>query len=358
MRHIHWPWVMCLLVGAVVGLWACGSQAAAGPAGTGKPASALLAGQIRGFSIQLNNKDATAQYLAAIDELAGMGCTSINFVIAARQENVKSEAMAIDWNNLPNQTEIERILKHAKEKNIYTILMPIVLLNTAEAKQWRGVIAPPDWETWFYHYTKYITFSARMAKKCKVDLLCVGSELLSTEPMRSHWIEVIAEIKKIYKGKLTYSSNWDHYDKETTGGPAFWDQLDYIGMNNYNELAKKPGATTKELNNNWKPIKEKVLAFVAKQNKPFLFTEVGWHNLNNTIAEPWNYVATGEIDLGEQQRAYESFVETWGDVGTDKFMGALVWEWRPGANGATEHGAYSLQDTPALEIVKKWMAGK
>ncbi|MEI8194762.1 MAG: hypothetical protein WCI73_02515, partial [Phycisphaerae bacterium] len=195
MRHFHWPVVMLLLGSVAVGLWACGSHAAppppapstpatppttppTTPPSTAKPVSALLAGQIRGFSIQLNNKDATPQYLAAIDELAGMGCTSINFVIAARQENVKSEAMAIDWNNLPSQSEIERILKHAKEKHIYTMLMPIVLLNTAGAKEWRGVIAPPDWETWFYHYTRYITFTAKMAKKCKVDLLCVGSELL------------------------------------------------------------------------------------------------------------------------------------------------------------------------------------
>jgi hypothetical protein len=69
-------------------------------------------------------------------------------------------------------------------------------------------------------------------------------------------------------------------------------------------------------------------------------------------------VATGDIDLEEQRRAFESFVETWRQVGTDKFMGALVWEWRPGADGAHEHGAYSLQGTPALDIIKKWMAGK
>ena len=42
-------------------------------------------------------------------------------------------------------------------------------------------------------------------------------------------------------------------------------------------------------------------------------------------------LATGNIDLGEQERAFQSFVDTWGPVSTEQFMGAFVWEWRPGA---------------------------
>ena len=38
-------------------------------------------------------------------------------------------------------------------------------------------------------------------------------------------------------------------------------------------------------------------------------------------------------------------------------MGAFIWEWLPGANGTKTNGTYSLQGTPALEVVKKWMAG-
>lgn len=84
---------------------------------------------------------------------------------------------------------------------------------------------------------------------------------------------------------------------------------------------------------------------------------MGWHNVQNTIKEPWNYVAEGKIDLEEQKRAYESFVEAWKEVTTDECMGAFVWEWIPGVDGATRHGTYSLQNTPALEVVKGWWKG-
>jgi len=307
--------------------------------------------QVRGFSMQLNNPNGTPEYLKAIDDMADMGCTWVNFCVAARQDNVKSDTVHMDWRNLPLRTDLKTILKHAKKRQMHTILMPIVLLDHASSKEWRGVISPPNWDNWFFFYTLYIKDMAGLASECDVDIFCVGSELLSTEDKRASWLKTIAAVRHVYKGKLTYSANWDHYQV-----PTFWDQLDYIGMNNYNELASDPGASVAELVEAWQPIKKKILAFVAKQHKPFLFTEVGWHNLQNTVAEPWNYVADGPIDLNEQLHAYKSFVDVWQNIGTDQFMGALVWEWRPGAK-ATDHGTYSLQGSPAMDVVRKWMAG-
>jgi len=313
--------------------------------------------QIRGFSIQLTDPNGRDKYIKAIDDLADMGCTWVNFAFAARQEDVKSESISIIWQNTPSEPDVKRILRHAKARGMNVMLMPIVLLNNAGTKEWRGVIAPPSWDNWFASYTMYITFMADLAKSCDVDIFCVGSELLSTEPFRERWIDVIADIRKHFPGKLTYSANWDHYDS-AHGGPTFWDQLDYIGMNNYNELADKPGATVEQLDKAWAPIKKDILNFVDKQKKPFFFTEVGWHNLENTISQPWNYVAEGPIKPEEQLHAYQSFVDTWQSVPHTKFMGAFVWEWRPNADGAKDHGSYSLQNTKALEVVKKWMAMK
>jgi hypothetical protein len=36
-------------------------------------------------------------------------------------------------------------------------------------------------------------------------------------------------------------------------------------------------------------------------------------------------------------------------------MGFFIWEWCP-LGHVTDRGTYSLQDTPALEVVKKWFA--
>ena len=128
-------------------------------------------------------------------------------------------------------------------------------------------------------------------------------------------------------------------------------------MNNYNEL---DGSNVKELVQGWQKIKDNVLAFSAKQQKPFMFTEVGWHNLDNTLKQPWNYVATGNVDLNQQKMAFESFVEAWKDTPREKFMGAFVWEWEPGLKvvmGNPSHGVViRRRGTPSLEVLKKWFA--
>jgi hypothetical protein len=352
LRHFLLPGVIAVAL-AVSGLSSSTTVVSAAEGAAKAPADAKKNAQIRGFSIQLTDPKGIEGYIKAVDELADMGCTWINFVVAARQADKNSEKIRIIWQNIPSEKEIKRLLKHAKARGVSTMLMPIVLLEVAGPKDWRGVIAPADWDNWFASYTLYITYMADIAKACDVDLFCVGSELLSTETRKQQWDDVIAQVRQHFPGKLTYSANWDHYDTPQ-GGPTFWGSLDYIGMNNYNELADKPGATVAQLNKAWEPIKKNILTFVDKHKKPFFFTEVGWHNLENTINQPWNYVAEGRIDLNEQLRAYQSFVETWSTVPPEKCMGAFVWEWRPGAK-ATDHGTYSLQGSPALEVVKKWM---
>ncbi len=311
-----------------------------------------LLNQIRGFSMQLTNSSPewAQKYEDAIDDLADMGCTWINLVVAAQMDNVHSESISIPWADIPSQKTIEKLLHKAKDRKMSVMMMPIVLLKNAGSKDWRGVIAPPDWDNWFASYNAYITYMAKLANANDVDVFCVGSELLSTEEKRDNWLDTIGQIKQVFPGKLTYSANWDHYTV-----PTFWDKLDYIGMNNYNELASKPGVPVKELDKTWEPIKKDILDFAAKQKKPFMFTEVGWHNLQNTIKEPWNYVdQSAPIDFSEQEHAYQSFVDTWGKIGNDQFMGAFVWEWSPGADPKVQH-TYSLQGTPAMEIVRKWM---
>jgi len=357
-----WAWVLgvsamvlTMVLTLVPGGVRAAGQSRGATAGATPPAATKKSEQVRGFSLQLfdSTPEGTENYLKSLDELADMGCTWVNLVIAARQDNVKSEVVQFNEMNVPSEANTKRIITRAKSLGMGVMFMPIVLLNNAGAKDWRGVIDPPNWDNWFASYTSFITRMARLSQSVDVDIFCVGSELLSTEPMRDRWIDTIAQIRQVYKGKLTYSSNWDHYDTDK-GGPSFWDQLDYIGMNNYNELAKNPGASAADLAKAWAPIKQDILKFVAKQKKPFMFTEVGWHNLVNTIAQPWNYVAEGPIDLQEQLRAYESFVKAWQGVPKDQFMGAFVWEWRRGSK-PDEHGSYSLQGTPSLDVVKQWM---
>ena len=123
-----------------------------------------------------------------------------------------------------------------------------------------------------------------------MDLLVVGSELVSTEAERRRMdAHDHHAVRKIFKGRLTYSSNWDHY----TSVP-FWDQLDMIGMNSYWKLGETRSEAddadaSKQIENRWKEIQDDLLPFVQKTGKPLLFLEIGWFSQDNVAYEPWDY---------------------------------------------------------------------
>src|SRR5450432_2263010 len=129
-----------------------------------------------------------------------------------------------------------------------------------------------------------MTQFAWIAQGHGVDVLVVGSELVSAEPKVDQWTKTINKIRENFKGNLTYSANWDHY----TALP-FWDQLDLISMNSYYTLGEDKDVSVNEIESRWRDIQGNVLNFQKKVGKPILFLEAGWCSQENAASAPWDY---------------------------------------------------------------------
>ena len=307
---------------------------------------------IRGFCMQLDQPKGYETYRRSILKLRQMGCRWINFVINARQKDIKSEKIAFNPTATLPPPQIRKILLQAHQLGIHTMLMPIVLLDHATGEQWRGGIKPRNWSAWFTSYRRYIVTVAGWAQRCHVAIFSVGSELISAEPHTTQWDQLIAAVRRVYRGKLTYSANWDHYTSV-----RFWNRLDYIGMNSYYDLARHNSPPVQNIIARWKPIANRILRFSDALGKPVLITEVGWDNLQNTLRKPWDYVGAGRIDPQVQLKAYKAFVRIWKFMPGGHFAGAFIWEWYPGSK-PTDYGTYSLQGEPALNLVEHWISGR
>ena len=307
---------------------------------------------IRGFSMQLDNPRGLVRYEHALRHLRAMGCRWINFVINARQHDVHADNIHIDAQVSLTPEHLRQVLLYAHHLGIHTMLMPIILLNEATGDDWRGVIKPPSWKIWFTRYRRYISLAANWAQQAHVRIFCVGSELLSSEPFKRQWLRIIRMVRARFHGQLTYSANWDHYQYV-----HFWPQLNYIGMNAYYDLSNAAHPTTAAVVAHWQRIKERIVKFSAQQHKPVLFTEIGWDNLDNTLAKPWDYVGTGLVNPRNQRIAYQAFVRVWRKMPVGTFAGAFIWEWLPGCK-PTDYGAYSPQGEPALPLIQHWVSGR
>lgn len=284
-----------------------------------------------------------------LGQIADLGADTVLISNAGYQEHAGSESFKIDPAVTPSNEQWQEIFRIAHANGLRVILMPMILLSDPRGTEWRGVISPPSWDDWFEQYRRFLLHFARIAAEGKVEVLMVGSELVSTETYTDHWRQVIREVRKVFPGKLTYSANWDHYKVI-----EFWDELDLVGMTSYYKLSAKPNPSLESLQRAWEPLKEGLLRWQAKIGKPLLFTEVGWCSQEGASIEPWNYyyhqTATA-AGMEEQRRCYRAFIETWKE--TPQVGGIIWWEWTNTPGGKGDFNYTPKGKTAELEL-RRW----
>jgi len=238
-----------------------------------------------------------------------------------------------------------RTIQAARKKKLKVMLKPHIWLMEG----WRANIQLEDeqeWESWFTSYRKEILHYAKMAALTDAELFCIGTELRSsikTQP--EAWITLIQDIRKVYSGKLTYAANWDREYKEV----AFWDQLDYIGVQGYFPLTKEKNPSIELIRQGWKKPIEQLSAFSKEQNKPVLFTEIGYRNDPAATVRPWEWSSSLSSFYSKksdrtQYNAYEAlFEELWNQ---EWFAGLFAWQWTS--------GDFPIRNKPAANAIAKW----
>jgi hypothetical protein len=284
-----------------------------------------------------------------LGEIAELGADTVLISNAGYQKHAGSARFRIDPAITPSEEQWQEIFRMAHARGLRVILMPIILLSEPRGSEWRGVINPPDWDDWFAAYRNFLLHFARIAQHGQIDAMLVGSELISTEKYTQRWRNLIAGVREVFDGRLSYSANWDHYKVI-----EFWDALDLVGMTSYYKLSAEPDPSLKSLVQAWKPIQRGILRWQRKIGKPLLFTEVGWCSQRGASIEPWNYYydqTPSEAGLREQLNCYLAFMKTWSD--TPEVGGVIWWEWNDSPGGPEDYN-YTPRGKPAEKALRQW----
>lgn len=204
-----------------------------------------------------------------------------------------------------------------------------------------GVIRMPDAATtrqWFEQYKGFAEYYARLAERLHIDLYCVGTEFVHMSKHADDWRGIVAKVREIYDGPLVYAAT----QGEEFENVAFWDALDYIGLNNYYPLPDDFSTGD---------ILRKVEAVQKKYNKPVILTEAGYVSMEWPNRAPWDETPRA-LSLEHQARGYEAiFKAFW-----DKPWFAGVYWWRVGSNGegGPEDGRHTPWGKPAMDVVSRY----
>lgn len=247
---------------------------------------------------------------------------------------------------------IEENIRLAKKNGLKIFLKPQVYITGS----WPGDFdcsTSEDWTIWEANYRTFIMYYLDIAIAHDVEMFCVGTEFKkSTKQRPAFWEALIKDIRCLYAGQLTYSSNWDNF-KEI----SFWDQLDYVGISAYFPLSDAQQPSLSVLKKKWRSHVKMLSKYSKKVRRPILFTEYGYLSVDGCAGKTWELekkVKQLSINQEAQATAYDAlYSELWLE---DFWAGGFLWKWFPlneGHEGYIERD-YTPQDKEAEKVITRW----
>jgi hypothetical protein len=248
--------------------------------------------------------------------------------------------------------------------------------------------------SFFASYKTMIVNEAQIAQADGAKIFDIGTELdqLTGPAYQSFWTDptsgIIAAVKAVFSGQLTYSAVWDDsqgywqynndFSAETdssyitgdlTSQVSFWSDLDYVGIDEYAAISNLSAAQLDAMSfsdevatlvNGWTgtPTDPVVSAVTGGQSlisyyesiseetgKPLLFTELGYGDVTDAASTPATpgFDEDGNADGASadptlQAALYAAFFEAWKEAGNTSLAGVFLWEYEPGGSEVVPAG--------------------
>ena len=248
---------------------------------------------------------------------------------------------------LQHNSKLRKKLEQVHDAGFKVFFKPHLWINNPTNRTRRSDILPTnehDWELWKKSYRKFILGCAKIAEETNVEMFCIGTELTKlTAEKPAFWKELIQDIRSVYSGQLTYAANWyKEFEKI-----AFWDQLDFVGIQAYFPLVKNKYPTVHQISRGWNKYLTVLESIHKKYHRKIIFTEMGYKSTADSAIEPWKWLeysnsSNNLYSVETQANCYKAFFNT---VWNKKwFAGVHIWQFRSDHKG--HDGKIDLNFTP------------
>ena len=321
---------------------------------------------VQGFGAlsEWNGQFSSASAKQAFRSIASLGSNSIELTVRIWTDSGTSNAVFAE----PAKTESDASLL-AGFQAAHDAGLSVVFKAALSALNGTRVssLAPSDVAAFFASYKAEIVHLAAVAQAAGVETFAIGNEMssLSGAAYRSYWIDLIADVREVYHGELTYAAATDEAIHV-----SFWDQLDTIGVNTYPPLTASTTPTVQDLVEAWTSVPfnpyyaaafdykspvDFLHSLALRYDKPLLMTEVGYRSVDGSAIAPGSWTGSGTADVMEQADAYNAFFQVWSAHGGSWLKGAELWQWDL-SNKYSSTG-YSVMGKPAETIVSQYFHG-
>ncbi|MBQ7844686.1 MAG: 1,4-beta-xylanase [Clostridia bacterium] len=272
------------------------------------------------------------------------GCDTVILPVGALQDHCYSTKVDYTTPDVMSMDDVRAVADEVRKLGLHLVVKAMVNVRDG---YWRAYIrffdtyvpTEPTWEQWFASYDEFVVELAKTAQEVGAEMFCLGCEMVGTDHRADEWRDLIAQVRKVYHGPLTY--NCDKFQEHHV---TWWDAVDAISSSGYYPID--------QLEEHF----QRVEAVAEKFNKPFFFMESGCPSREGSeyIPNNWNY--GGEQSNEAQARWYQAYTDML--IKHSKIRGSVWWDWSairlyPIETAATNNG-YCTYGKPAEKILQAY----
>nr|WP_154895022.1 1,4-beta-xylanase [Paenibacillus xylanexedens] len=271
------------------------------------------------------------------------GSSHVIFALAALQDHPQAVEVRYRGEHMVEDDELLDMIRYARTLGLRVILKPTV--NCTDGT-WRAHInffdidvpCEPKWKDWFRSYTAYQKHYAAIAEQEKCEMFIVGCEMVQSERRSAEWREVIAAVREVYSGFVSYNT-----DKYQEGHVTWWDAVDVISSSGYYPIG------------DWEAQLDRIEQEIAPYGKPFFFAEAGCPSRSGSAQVPNDWGLEGTVCAEEQERFYEAMFRHASQ--REWVRGFGLWDWSANLyqekNALTDDG-YGVYGKPAERVIRRF----
>ncbi|KAA8753352.1 glycoside hydrolase family 113 [Paenibacillus sp. UASWS1643] len=274
------------------------------------------------------------------------GSSHVIFALAAQQDHPQAVEVKYRGEHLVEDDELVDMIRYARTLGLRVILKPTV--NCTDGT-WRAHInffdidvpCEPKWKDWFRSYTAFQKHYAAIAEQEKCEMFIVGCEMVQSERRDQEWREVIAGVRDVYTGLVSYNT-----DKYQEGHVKWWDAVDVISSSGYYPIG------------DWEAQLDRIEQVIAPYGKPFFFAEAGCPSRSGSAQVPNDWGLEGEVSAEEQERFYEAMFRHVSQ--RDWVRGFGLWDWSAHLHAERDaliDDGYGVYGKPAENIIRRFYEG-
>ncbi|MFC2081861.1 hypothetical protein ACFLSF_00125 [Candidatus Bipolaricaulota bacterium] len=324
--------------------------------------------------------------------LAGVGVNSIILIVDWYVESYTDPVVRPFYRHEPGfpdtnwfyptlyDDEVEFIIHAAHSLGMSVMLKPHVeTLDNMETMLGRADLRPSGgrWNELFASYQEYMNHYAAMCEQLGVEILCLGCEMESMTHSAPNadqrWRRMIAEVREIYSGELTYSCAIAGSNENPWSSPnriTFWDALDYIGFEFYRGLTSTRNPSLEQLRAGVREVFDDYVEPLARTfDRPVLIPEINFMHCDGTNMAPYSpFTPPGtRVDYQEHADCHRAVMSVIADILEEKdyfkgiywWSGELVYPWvdlTPDTESEECIGT-AIWGTPAEEVIREFWEG-